>query len=45
MPTQEWVVVEKSFKSERVVFGPTKDKAACEKVASEHAARRVVEAR
>lgn len=45
MTTTEWVVIEKSFKSERVVYGPTKDKAAAEKVKSEHAARRVEESK
>jgi hypothetical protein len=45
MPTQEWNVVEKSFKGERIIYGPTSDKAAAQKVADQHAARRVVEAK
>ena len=45
MGSVQYVVVEKGYDDERVVFGPTSDKAAADKVASEHAARKVKEAK
>jgi hypothetical protein len=43
MPNAKYVVVEQGYSGERLVFGPTTDKAAADKVAGEHAARRVIE--
>lgn len=38
----KYVVVERDFSNERVIYGPTRDKDAADKVAAQHAARRVV---
>jgi hypothetical protein len=43
MASAQYVVVQEGYEGERVVYGPTSDKAAADKVASEHAARKVVE--
>lgn len=43
MAASKFVVVEQGYSGERVVYGPTSDKASADKVASEHAARRVIE--
>ena len=43
MPETKYVVMQRGYQEEQVVYGPTADKAAADKVASEHAARHVVE--
>jgi hypothetical protein len=43
VPSAKYVVVEQGYSGEQLVYGPTSDKASAEKVASEHAARRVIE--
>jgi hypothetical protein len=43
MADSKYIVVEKGFSGERVVYGPTSDKSSADKVANEHAARRVIE--
>jgi hypothetical protein len=46
MPESKYIVVQGGYEGEHIVFGPrsgTEGKAACEKVAAEHAARRVIE--
>lgn len=45
MASAKYVVVEKGYDDERVVYGPTSDKAAADKVAAEHAARVVKESK
>ena len=41
----KYVVVERDYSTERVVYGPTRDKDAAEKVAAQHAARRIVQSK
>lgn len=41
----KYVVVEQDFQTKRVVYGPTTDKTAADRVASQHAARSVVQSR
>jgi hypothetical protein len=43
MSESKYIVVQKGYDEEQLVYGPTRDKAAAEKVAGEHAARRVIE--
>lgn len=43
MPESKYIVVQKGYEEEQLIYGPTKDKAAADKVAGEHAARRVIE--
>lgn len=43
MAAAKYIVVEQGYGGERVVYGPTSDKPSADKVASEHAARRVIE--
>jgi hypothetical protein len=41
----KYVVVEEGFSARRVVYGPTTDKDAADRVASQHAARSVIQSK